>query len=53
MVFLITLKRNLAIFVKINTFGVFAVIGVIIFVCGFGFYAFTNTTFVIDWLPST
>lgn len=48
MVFLITLKRNLSIFVKINTFGVIAVFGVIVFVCSFGFYSFTNTEFVIS-----
>jgi hypothetical protein len=43
------MKKNLAIFVKINTFGVIAVCGVIIFVCGFGFYALTNTTFTFSW----
>lgn len=43
------MKKNLAIFVKINTFGVIAVIGVIIFVCAFGIYGFTNTSYYFSW----
>jgi len=42
----ITAIRNLAIFVKIATIGVFFVIAIIIFIVGVGIYGFTNTHYV-------
>lgn len=45
-VFLLTLKKNLGIFVKLNTYGVIAVCVVIIFICGVGIYSLTNTKYV-------
>lgn len=40
------MKKNLGIFVKINTFGVIPIIIIVLFIIGIGFYSFTNTTFV-------
>ena len=44
--FAMTASRNLTIFVKINSFGVIFVAIVMAFICGMGFFAFTNTDFV-------
>ena len=51
--FLVTLKKDLAIFVKINTFGVIFVFIIIIFVLSYGIFSMTNTDyhFVIGEMP--
>ena len=40
-----TASPNLQLFVKINSFGVIFIAIIIVFICGMGFYAFSNTTF--------
>ena len=44
-VFLMTASPNLQLFVKINSFGVIFIAIIILFICGMGFYAFSNTAF--------
>ena len=51
-IFLITMKRDLDFFLKLNTWGVLAVFGVILFVIAFGLYAFSNTSFDFYLSPS-
>jgi Na+/proline symporter len=46
--FCMTASRNLAIFVKINSFGVIFVGIVLAFICGMGFFGFTNTEYVFN-----
>lgn len=43
--FVITLKKDLSIFIKLVSFGSIFIISLILFIVGFGFYAFTNTDF--------
>jgi hypothetical protein len=45
--FSITLKKDLSIFIKLVSFGSIFIISLILFIIGFGFYAFANTDFVI------
>ena len=45
------MKRNLSIFVKINTFGVVPIFIIIIFIIGVGFYSMTNTSFTFSNTP--
>jgi hypothetical protein len=40
-----TASPNLQLFVKINSFGVIFIAIIILFICGMGFYAFSNTAF--------
>jgi hypothetical protein len=44
-VFLMTASSNLQLFVKINSFGVIFIAIIIVFICGMGFYGFSNTAF--------
>ena len=53
MLLILTAKKDLGIFVKINTIGVAFVIIVIIFVCCVGFYGFSNTEYFIFAVPPT
>lgn len=48
---ILTAKKDLGVFVKINTIGVIFVIIVILFVLGVGFYSFSNTHFYIYATP--
>ena len=44
--FFITLKKDLSIFIRLVSFGSIFIISLILFIIGFGFYAFSNTDFV-------
>ena len=44
-VFLVTMRKDLEIFIKLNFFGAWMIFVVIIFVLGYGFYAFSNTSY--------
>ena len=44
--FVITLKKDLSIFIRLISFGSIFIIAIILFIVGFGFYSFTNTHFV-------
>ena len=43
--FVVTSKKDLAIFVKINTFGVIFVFIIVIFILSCGFYSISNTDY--------
>jgi hypothetical protein len=45
--FVITLKKDLTIFIKLMSFGSFFIIALILFIIGFGFYALGSTHFDI------
>jgi hypothetical protein len=45
--FVITLKKDLTIFIKLMSFGSIFIISLILFIIGFGFYAVANTDFQI------
>jgi len=45
--FVITLKKDLTIFIKLMSFGSFFIIALIVFIIGFGFYALGTTHFDI------
>lgn len=44
-VFLVTMRKDLAIFIKLNFLGAWMIFVVIIFILGFGIYGFTNTKY--------
>lgn len=45
--FVITLKKDLSIFIKLMSFGSIFIISLILFIIGFGFYALASTKFEI------
>ncbi len=45
--FVITLKKDLSIFIRLVSFGSIFIISLILFIIGFGFYAFATTDFEI------
>jgi len=45
--FVITLKKDLSIFIKLMSFGSIFIISLILFIIGFGFYALATTHFDI------
>jgi TctA family transporter len=50
--FVITLKKDLTIFIKLMSFGSIFIISLILFIIGFGFYALGSTHFDVIG-PST
>lgn len=44
--FFLTMKKNLSIFMKINSFGVIPICIIVVFIIGIGFYSLTNTHYV-------
>ena len=50
--FPIVSKKDISLFIKLNTFGVLFVWIILLFILAYGFYSFTNTTFVISNEPN-